>query len=524
MEAIKKTLRDSAPMRWLMLVLISMLIFATYWFQDFFGGLKGLMESEMGFTSEEFGRLIGLTTIANLFGMIIIGGIVLDKWGVRMAGLLFGALAAVGASITALAANGFFGEDHNTQLTMMIIGRVLFGSGLEVTCVVATRTVVKWFKGYELALAMAINMGFGRLGSAMGLALSIDIGGNSVPPAVAFAATLIGIALIVFLVYTIFDYSLDKQDKAIRAASGEVASEDEFKFSDLIALLKNRSFIFIALLCVFFYSAVFPFIQYAPDLLVNKFGFSYELPVSTEYFSLFGSQSLGNVSIFLGLFLFGLGFSMIPSKIKNMGGKVASLVIIGGLFFLFLKGLWGSTLSVWLQNGPKTASLIPMGTILFTPIFGNYVDKKGRAASLMILGSILLIFAHISLSLFDSEVLGYFGLLSLGVAFSLIPAAMWPSVAKIVKESRLGTAYATMFTIQNYGLLFFFWGIGAVLDLANKKDLETIRAGEMAYDYTVPIFMLVILGVISIFLALQLKRADAKQKFGLELPSGIKPN
>ena len=523
MEATKKTLRDSAPMRWLMLVLISMLILATYWFQDFFGGLKGLMETEMGFTSEEFGRLIGLTTIANLFGMIIIGGIVLDKWGVRLAGLLFGALAALGAAITALAANGFFGEEHSTQLTMMIIGRVLFGSGLEVTCVVATRTVVKWFKGYELALAMAINMGFGRLGSAMGLALSIDIGGNSVPPAVTFAATLIGIALIVFLIYTIFDYSLDKQDKAIKAASGDVSSEEEFKFSDLIALLKNRSFIYIALLCVFFYSAVFPFIQYAPDLLVNKFGFSYELPVSADYFSLFGSQSLGNVAIFLSLFFFGLGFSMIPSKINNIGGKIASLLIIAALFILFIKGLWGSTLSVWLQNGPKTASLIPMGTILFTPIFGNYVDKKGRAASLMIIGSVLLIFAHISLSLFDSEVLGYFGLLSLGVAFSLIPAAMWPSVAKIVKESRLGTAYAAMFTIQNYGLLFFFWGIGAVLDLANKKDLDAIRDGDMVYNYTVPIFMLVILGVVSIFLALQLKKADAKQKFGLELPSGVKP-
>jgi MFS family permease len=164
-----------------------------------------------------------------------------------------------------------------------------------------------------------------------------------------------------------------------------------------------------------------------------------------------------------------------------------------------------------------------MGTILFTPIFGNFVDKRGRAASLMILGSLLLIFAHLSLSLFNSQVLGYFGLLSLGIAFSLIPAAMWPSVAKIVKESRLGTAYASMFTIQNWGLLFFFWGIGAVLDLANKNDLEAIRAGDMSYNYTVPIFMLVILGIISIFLAFQLRKADAKQKFGLELPSGQKP-
>ena len=547
MEAIKKTLRDSAPMRWLMLVLVSMLMVSTYWFQDFFSGLKGLMETEMGFTSEEFGRLIGLTTIANLCGMIIVGGIVTDKWGVRRSGLIFGALATLGGAITALAAYGFFGDSHRIQLTMMIVGRIFFGSGLEVVCVVCTRTIVKWFKGYELALAMAINMGFGRLGSAMGIALSIDIGGNSVPPAVAFAATLIGISLIVFLVYTIFDYTLDKQD---RVAMGEAGggSEEEFKFADLVELVKNRSFMFIALLCVSFYSAVFPFIQYAPDLLVNKFGFSYDPPASSDYFTLFGNQSLGNVAIFIGLFIFGLSFSMIPSRIRSLGGKVISLVVIGALFVLFIKGLWG-TLSIWLQNGPKTASLIPMGTILFTPIFGNFVDKKGKAASLMILGSVLLIFAHISLSLFNSAVLGYFGLLSLGVAFSLIPAAMWPSVAKIVKESRLGTAYATMFTIQNWGLALFFWGIGAVLDLVNPEvvsKLESVRetlvsqgltSGEISeqinamklagdipvYNYTWPIFMLVILGVISIFLAFQLKRADAKQKFGLELPSGEKP-
>jgi len=522
MEATRKTMRDSVAMRWLMLVLISMLMLSTYWFQDFFGGLKGLMESEMGFSSEEFGRLIGLTTIANIFGMIIVGGIVLDKWGVRRAGLIFGALATVGASITALAAHGFFGDGHRIQLNMMILGRVLFGSGLEVVCVVSTRTVVKWFKGKELALAMAINMGFGRLGSAMGLALSIDIGKGSVPPAVAFAATLIGISLIVFLVYSVFDYSLDKQDKKIASESGTTAIEEDFKFSDLVALARNRSFMYIALLCVAFYSAVFPFIQYAPDLLVNKFGFTYDLPVSAAYFSLFGSQSLGNVGIYLGLFLFGLAFSMIPTKLNKMGAKLLSLLIIGALFVFFIKGLWG-TLSVWLQNGPKTASLIPMGTILFTPIFGSFVDKRGKAASLMILGSLLLIFAHISLSLFNSEVLGYFGLLSLGVAFSLIPAAMWPSVAKIVAENRLGTAYASMFTVQNWGLLFFFWGIGAVLDLANKKDLEAIRAGEMMYNYTVPIFMLVVLGVISIFLAYKLRKADEKQKFGLELPSGESP-
>jgi MFS family permease len=548
MEAMRRTLRDSAPMRWLMLVLVSMLMLSTYWFQDFFGGLKGLMESEMGFTSEEFGRLIGLTTIANIFGMIIIGGIILDKWGIRRAGLIFGSLATLGAAIVAMASYGVFGDDHRVQLNMMILGRVLFGSGLEVVCVVSTRTVVKWFKGYELALAMAINMGFGRLGSAMGLALSIDIGGGSVSPAVAFAASLIGISLIIFLIYTVFDYSLDKQDKKIREDAGEVEIEEDFKFSDLVALVKNRSFMFIALLCVSFYAAVFPFIQYAPDLLTNKFGFSNALPVSADYFQLFGSQSLGTVAIYLGLFIFGLSFSMIPSRIKNVGGKILSMVLIGVLFGLFINGLWG-TLSVWLQNGPKTASLIPMGTILFTPIFGNFVDKRGKAASLMIMGSLLLIFAHLSLSVFNNVTLGYFGLLSLGIAFSLVPAAMWPSVAKIVAEKRLGTAYASMFTIQNWGLLAFFWGIGKFLDMVNptvvslleKTRLELeglgLTTGEISeriqvmkdtgeippYDYTWPIFMLVILGVISIFLAFQLRKADAKQKFGLELPSGETP-
>ncbi|MCA1756316.1 MAG: MFS transporter [Bacteroidales bacterium] len=189
MEAANKTLRDSAGMRWMMLILLSALMFATYWFQDFYGGIKDLMESELGFTSEEFGRMIGFTTIANMVGMIIVGGIILDKWGIRIAGIVFGGLAALGGLISALAASGFFGESHKMQLTMMIIGRVLFGSGLEVTCVVATRTIVKWFRGYEMALAMAINVGFGRLGSALGIAISPDIANGQVSAAVTFAAT-----------------------------------------------------------------------------------------------------------------------------------------------------------------------------------------------------------------------------------------------------------------------------------------------------------------------------------------------
>jgi MFS family permease len=562
MNKSTKTLKDSAALRWLVLILISGLMFSTYWFQDFFSPLRDLMESDLGINSEEFGRIIGLTTIANMFGMIIIGGIILDKWGIRLAGLAFGGLAALGGIITALASVGYFGEDKSSILTGLIIGRILFGSGLEVVCVVVTRTIVKWFKGHELALAMAINMGFGRLGSALAIAISLDIAGVKVSPAVVFAATLIGLSLILFVIYMFFDIKLDKQQKAIReedlrhhestsmaggiGKKAEVADED-FRFSDLIKLATNKSFIYIALLCVAFYSAVFPFIQYAPDLLVNKFGFSYVLPESATVVA-FGSEAIGSAIVFVIIFIFALSVTLIPNNLKSKNAKRLSLAVIIGIFAV-LVFLVRDTLAEWLVNGPKTASLIPLGTIIFTPVFGSYVDRKGKAASLMILGSLLLIFAHLSLSVFHSPLLAYFGLLSLGIAFSLVPAAMWPSVAKIVPENRLGTAYASMFTVQNWGLGAFFWGIGALLYKVNPAVVSAIAevresllakglsGGEVAdqikilqlegklpyYDYTWPILMLVACGVISIFLAYKLKQADREQGYGLELPSGQKP-
>ncbi len=541
-ETIKKTIKDSAAMRWMVLILISGLIFSTYWFQDFYGGLKGLMESELGFSSEEFGRILGLTTIANMFGMIIVGGIILDKWGVRIAGLVFGGIAVLGGVISALATAGFFGTESSTMLNWMIVGRVFFGSGLEVVCVVATRTVVKWFKGYELALAMAINMGFGRLGSAMGIALSGDIAGGHVSTAVAFAATLIAITLLLFVIYLVFDIKLDKQLKSDK----EESADEEFKFSDLIKLISNKSFLYIALLCVTFYAAVFPFINYAPDLLINKFNFTGIL-ASEGNVIMFGSKTLGNASVYVIFFIFAILFSVVPGKIADKSKRMVFIVIVFAGFITYLYGIH-TQLQLWFQNGQKTASLIPVGTILFTPIFGNYVDKKGKAASLMILGALLLIFAHVSLSLFNNVYLAYFGLISLGVAFSLVPAAMWPSVAKIVPESRLGTAYASMFTIQNWGLGAFFWGIGALLNRVNPLVLDerlkikesltaqgmntseildkVIELKEMGnypmYDYTYPILMLVVSGIIAIFLAFALKRADLKQGYGLELPSNSK--
>jgi len=488
MEYAKKRLNESAPLRWGVLVLISGLMFATYWFQDCLGPLKSLMESQLGFSNSQFGLLVASTTWANLALMIIVGGIALDKWGIRKAGIVFGILATVGAFIVAFASKGFFGQDEKTMMVWMIIGRILFGTGLETVCVMVSRTVVKWFKNYELALAMGINVAFGRLGTGIAMFYGIEIANGNVQTGLSFAASLIGLALILFLIYLIIDVKYDKQEKALSGAA-ETLEDDGFKFKDLVGLITNKSFIYVALLCVAFYSAVFPFLQYAPDLLVNKFGFTLELP--------------------------------------DLSGM----------------SLWQKILA-YFQNGPKVTSLIPFGTILFTPIFGRLIDKKGKAASLMMLGSLLIIFAHLALSVFNDVVLGYVGLFALGIAFSLVPAAMWPAVARIVAENRLGTAYATMFTIQNYGLSAFYWGIGKVLDMMNPKTVEKIQAtreqllkdgvslqeiptrieelksaGEIPlYNYTVPILMLVFLGVISIFLAYQLKLADRKQGYGLELP------
>jgi MFS family permease len=642
-DKMNKTLRDSAAMRWLVMLLISGLMFATYYFQDFYSGLKDLMESEFGFTSEQFGRIIGLTTIANVVGMIIVGGIILDKWGIRVAGFAFGGLAAIGGLVSALTASGIIFE--NNTLTGLIIGRILFGIGLEVVCVIVMRTIVKWFKGYEVALAMGINMGFGRLGSALAIAISLDIAGGTVAPAVTFAATLIGVAMIMFLIYTLLDYKIDKQDHYLsvqlagspeNAAQAKADSSEDFKFSDLVKLAKNSSFLYITLLCVAFYSAVFPFIQYAPDLLVNKFGFTYVLPEGASVI-LFGSEAIGNAAVYVVVFIFALSFTLIPNNI-NKGKGIVRLIILA--LFAVVVYFNIEMIGIWLQNGPKTSALIPLGTIIFTPIFGSIVDKKGKAASLMMLGALLLIFAHVSLSLSASPIFAYAGLLSLGIAFSLVPAAMWPSVAKIVPENRLGTAYASMFTVQNWGLGLFFWGIGALLvaipvnkDTKNeidfvrtslevteevskdqvvlkydeiaakifsnvngvevvevtdeatievieseiaedtevvtetevvdettyiaviaqeeltedqaaakevldrlKESLETrgsLTGGEISeliklmqangllnyYDYKIPILVLVLCGVISIFLAYKLKIADKKQGFGLELPN-----
>lgn len=448
---LHKSLSDSAIARWGALLLISMVMFATYYFYDVYSSIKSTLQAEVGLTNADYGAYYGAYSFTNSFLlMAFLGGIILDRWGIRKTGFLFISIILVGTSLTAYGASnafksgaagyGFFGSfmtGYSPELKLMIFGRLLFGLGAETFYVTLNKIIAKWFKGKELALAFAINVSFGRFGTAAALVLSpaITTHSSSWTAVSWFGVMLVVIAFIAFIVYMFQDFKFDK-----KLALTETAEPPErFRMKDLMALFRNRSFIYIVLLCVTFYSAVFPFIGYAPDFLLNKYGLSEEL---------------------------------------------------SGLI----------------------TTILPMGTVIFTPIFGWWCDHRGKSASIMILGSLILILVHLTFSL--TTFYPYIPLFLLGVAFSLVPAAMWPSVAKIVDSRRLGSAYGLMFTIQNYGLMLFPFIIGVVLDKTNQNIPE-----GTPLNYQWAILLMVSLGVLGIIFAFLLKREDKTSGFGLELPN-----
>jgi MFS family permease len=453
MEKITRALNESTTIRWLVLLLVSISMAANYYFYDALSPLKQYMGEFLGFSSADYGLFISAYSFPNVFLlMAVLGGIICDRLGIRITGTTFALLMVFGSFFTAYGASDYFnngGVGYNfclsflpgwsPALKVMFFGYFLFGLGAETSIVVITKIVVKWFKGREIALALGVNLAIARLGAAMSLIVTpLLVSPNWTKP-IWFGLLLLSIGFVFFLVYVLLDLKLDRQRKI------DVAEEEKFRLSDITGLLRNRSFIFITLLCVTFYSAVFPFIKYAPDLLHNKFG----LTIS-----------------------------------------------------------WSSTIT----------SMVYFGTIIFTPLFGWFADNKGKSASIMIFGSLLLIFVHLSLSL--TRMTPYIPMFLLGIAFSLIPAAMWPSVAKIVDESRLGTAYGLMFSIQNLGLWAFPILIGVVLDRSNPGvTAELVAKGEAVYNYTNPILMLSALGIFGLVFAFLLRREDKTSGYGLEQPN-----
>jgi MFS family permease len=449
-------LREKKFLRWMMLIVVSSIMAANYFFYDVLSPLQGKLREMLHFTNSEYGFLVSAYSIPNVFlAMAVIGGIILDKIGIRITGTLFIGFMAIGSLLTAYGSSDYFlngGLGYNLtcsifpsyspSLKMMTFGFFLFGLGAETSIVVISKIVVKWFKGKELAFALGLNIAIARMGTALAFIFSPSLA-NSVPwnKAIWLGGSLLAVGLLAYAIYIIFDLKLDKEIAQDTTSS----LEEEFKFSDVGKIIKIPAFIYITLLCVTFYSAVFPFLKYAPDMLVNKFGFSPEA-----------------------------------------SGKIAAI--------------------------------LPLGTILFTPLFGLLSDFKGRSASIMILGSFLIIMVHLSFAF--TNITPYIPMFILGLGFSLVPAAMWPSVAKIVDTNKIGTAYGLMFSIQNIGLWLFPLLIGVVLDKSNPGiTQEMVDKGQAVFSYTNPLLMLAALGVLGIIFALLLKREDKKSGIGLEKPN-----
>lgn len=454
-DQIKKTLRDSAAARWGALFIVSFTMMCAYFLTDIMAPMAGLLEGQLGWTRAEYGTFTSSYGWFNVFLlMLILGGIILDKAGIRITGVGATLLMVLGTGIKywAVSTSSLDGVTLlglNAQVLWASIGFATFAVGVEVSGITVSKIIVKWFKGKELATAMGLEMAMARIGTAFALGFSVPIakatGVIDVSRPVLVALIGLCIGFISFLVYVMMDKKLD----ASMTESGHVVSEDEFKLSDIGEILKTRGWWYIAILCVLFYSAVFPFLKYATDLMVNKFGVNEDLA------------------------------GMIPM-------------------------------------------LLPFGNILLTPVFGGIYDKKGKGATIMIIGSIILIVVHalFSVQALDNWMIAMALMILLGIGFSLVPSAMWPSVPKIVPENRLGTAYALIFYVQNWGLMGVPLLIGWVLEKYCISG-TVVRDGLTvnAYDYTLPMMIFTLFGVLALIVAFLLKAEDKKKGYGLELPN-----
>ncbi len=451
-----KRLNDSAAARWLALIIVSFTMMCGYFITDVMAPLEDLLtktpaEGGLGWTSDEYGFFSGAYGYINVFLlMLFFGGIILDKCGVRFTGVMSSGLMLVGTLIKWYALDGEFGSTvlfgYPLQVILAALGFAIFGMGAEITGITVTKVIAKWFTGHELAFAMGLQVAMARIGTAAALACSLPFANamGDVAAPVLLGAALLCIGFVAYLVYGVMDKKLD----ASVAATEQATSEDEgFHFSDLKVIFTNTGFWLIAILCVLFYSGVFPFLKFATKLMIYKYGVEPELA------------------------------GLIPA-------------------------------------------MLPFGTILLTPIFGSIYDRLGKGATLMIIGSAMLTLVHV---LFALPILNvwWFAILVmivLGIAFSLVPSAMWPSVPKIIPMKQLGSAYAIIFYIQNIGLSMVPVMIGKVIQ--NYATIET--AEGVTYDYTIPMSIFAVFGIISIIVAFILKRVDKRNGYGLEQPNMTK--
>lgn len=446
-EAIQRKLNDSAAARWTALVLIALAMFFAYMFVDVMSPLQSLIESERGWDSGVFGTYAASEYILNVCGFLILAGIILDKCGIRFTGILSTSLMVIGASIKYIGVSDWFQatamcswlDSWWTTLPgsakMASFGFMVFGCGCEMAGITVSKAIAKWFKGKEMALAMGLEMAIARLGVFAVFSVSPKIAtqfDNSVVAPIAFCTVLLIIGLINFIVFSVMDAKLDKQ---LGEANSDEPTE-EFKVSDLGRIFSSKMFWIVALLCVLYYSAIFPFQRYATNYL--------EVTLHIE--------------------------------------KEAA----ADLFRWF-----------------------PILAMILTPVLGSFLDHKGKGATMLMLGSLIMIACHLSfaflLPIYPNEWFALLIIVILGVSFSLVPAALWPSVPKIIDPVILGSAYSLIFWIQNIGLCFVPLIIGMTLKASG--------------GYLVPMLIFASLGVLALILSFALKAFDKKKGFGLEEPN-----
>ncbi len=536
MTTTQKTLRDSAAIRWMALLLLALAMFCAYIFMDILSPIKDLMQTQRGWDSDAFGTMQGSETFLNVFiFFLIFAGIILDKMGVRFTALLSGGVMLLGAIIKWYAiSDSFIGSDLETWFTnnlnhipvfeqlnvspfyegmpasakLAACGFMLFGCGAEMGGITVSRGIVKWFKGREMALAMGSEMALARLGVATCMIFSpffAKLGGVvSVSRSVAFGVVLLCIAMIMLVVYFFMDKKLDAQ-------TGEAEEKDDpFKISDLGQILTSSGFWLVSLLCVLYYSAIFPFQKYAVNMLQCNLSFT-EVPADSFWAS--SSVTIIQYVIMLVVAVTAFMFNFLKNKSFKYG--VLYLSIVSLVTYCYMGYMRQSAESIF--------AVFPLLAVGITPILGNYVDHKGKAASMLVLGSLLLIACHLTFAFILPEfkgnqvggvIVAYVTILVLGASFSLVPASLWPSVPKLVDAKIIGSAYALIFWIQNIGLWLFPLLIGKVLTMTNKG---VTNATEL--NYTAPLVMLAGLGVAALVIGLVLKVVDKKKGLHLEEPN-----
>ena len=464
-QTIRKNLNDHAWARWSAMLFIALMMLFAHMFVDVISPLKELIQLQRGWTSDVFGTYAGSEYLLNVWGFLIVAGIILDKMGIRFTGELSAIIMLAGACIKYYAvSDAFVGTGVEAWLNswwvampgsakLASLGFMIFGCGCEMAGITASKALAKWFEGKEMALAMGLEMALARVGVFFIFTISPRIAGiggadPSVVRPVAFCTALLLIGLICYTIFCLMDKKLDKQ-------LGEVATgepEEEFKIGDIGKIFSSRLFWIVAMLCVLYYSAIFPFQKFAANMLQSNLGIS--ATAASDIFRWF-----------------------------------------------------------------------PIGAAFITPFLGWFLDRKGKGATMLILGSLLMIICHTTFALvlpaFPSKVIAFSAIILLGISFSLVPAALWPSIPKIMDKRYLGSAYSLIFWVQNFGLSGTPIIIGYALEKTNPGVAEQIAAGVegATYNYTVPMLLFASLGVLALLFALWLKADDARNHYGLEQPN-----